>query len=173
MRRFLPVLLLSAASALCAVRVVVPENAHPAARSAAQILERKASAAGSGEIVLTVGASPRIKHDGYEIVFTPGRATIKASRPRALLFAAGDYELWKDRKLGSFVRDPSFAIRTSQFERNVPIAENVARLGVNILIGPTGRGQMGERLEQELPALTAPNLYHVMLHALIFLVSAT
>jgi hypothetical protein len=129
-------------------RVIVPENSHPAARSAAEILERKL-APGAGDIVLTVAPSTKLKHDGYEIAFAKGVATVKASRPRALLFAAGDYELWKDRKSGSFLRDPSFAIRTSQFEREFSIAENVAQLGVNILIGPTGRGGMGEKLEQE------------------------
>lgn len=139
-------------------RIIVPEACHPAIRSAARIIAKdlglpesavhagaNPGVPGKGEIVLTdsttnaaqanwLGKIPaKIKHDGYAIVFQKGGALIYGVRPRSLLFAAGDVHLWKDRDAGSFVRDPSFAIRTAGYDGDLPVAEYVAKLGVNIL----------------------------------------
>lgn len=142
-------------------RVVVPENAHPALVSAARLIARglgipeadiKTGGAGvtpaSGDIVLTVAsnATPAqtqlvgdkaktIRHDGYVITFRGGGALIYGARPRSLLFAAGDLRQWKDRTSGAYLREPDFAIRTGQYDDSRTVAEYVAALGVNVLIG--------------------------------------
>lgn len=82
--------------------VVVPDSAHPAVKSAARILERVAVHEGAGgTITLVVEPAPG---DGYHIVFTNRSARIVGNRPRSLLYAAGDYRLWKDRTSGTFRR---------------------------------------------------------------------
>lgn len=134
--------------------IVVARDAHPAIRSAAELMARSLSipldriragrptAARAGQIVLTVlparGKSPAvlasIHHDGYAIVFSRGGAVIYGARPRSLLYAAGDVRLWKDRVSGEFVRNPDFAIRSGQYDPSRPVAEFVAELGVNAVI---------------------------------------
>lgn len=139
--------------------IVLAQNAHPAAHSAAQIIARKLSIAASavrtvgrvalprrGQIVLAyapasaaqkklLGTKPEsVKHDGYVIAFHNGGALIYGARPRALLYAAGDVHLWRNETFATFVRDPDFALRTGQYDSNRSVAEYVAALGVNLII---------------------------------------
>jgi hypothetical protein len=136
-------------------RVIVPANSHPAVSSAARLIARdlgipeaKVGTAGAdtrpsaGDIVLAVAPSPPaadrakpIKHDGYRIDFRDGAALVYGARPRSLLYAAGDLRQWKDRTSGTFLREPDFAIRTGQYEESRTVAEYVAALGVNVVIG--------------------------------------
>lgn len=142
-------------------RILFDRNAHPAVRSAAEILARKLGLSTEeivnvdqsalprhGEIVLEIAAdlSPdqlkelgpkarSLKYDGYMIAFRDGGALICGARPRSLLYAAGDWRLWKDISAGDFVREPSFAIRTGQYDENRSVAEYVAELGANVIIG--------------------------------------
>jgi hypothetical protein len=120
-------------------RIVIPADCHPAVRSAARILAHSLAIPESdiktvsaprlpsgGEIVLaTAQGSPGslaqrqalgpdakpIRHDGYMIVFRGGGALIFGNRPRSLLYAAGDWRLWKERASGTFLREPDFALR--------------------------------------------------------------
>lgn len=141
-------------------QIIVPASGAPAIRSAAEILagelalpqtaiQSLASPAmpASGQIVFMVApAAPKqlallgtlpekIKHDGYAILFANGGALVYGVRPRSLLYAAGDAQLWQDQTSGTYVRDPSFAIRAAAFNGQQTVAEYVAAMGVNIIIG--------------------------------------
>jgi hypothetical protein len=132
-------------------RIVVSESSHPAVQSAARILARNLglpetavrsgadTAAAAGEIILTTAPNPAtksIRHDGYAIVFARGGAVVYGVRPRSLLYAAADAHLWRGRSSGTFVRDPSFAIRSTTTNRGQrTLAEHVAAMGVNVLTG--------------------------------------
>jgi hypothetical protein len=140
--------------------ILVPTNCHPALVSAAELLARDFSLPQSavyltllprqlraGELLLTtnlpsaeqaalMGLTGRmLPADGYGIIFTNGAAWIFGQRPRSLLFAAGDVNLWKDRTQGAFVRHPAFAFRSASLHGPVSVAEYVAMLGVNVIIG--------------------------------------
>jgi hypothetical protein len=144
-------------------KIIVPEHSHPALISAAELLEHDFSLADSavltvplplpvrlhaGELLLTThlpnveqaalfGLTDRaLPADGYGIIFTNGAVWIFGQRPRSLLFAAGDVNLWKGRTNGVFVRHPAFAFRSASVHGRFSVAECVARLGVNVIIGP-------------------------------------
>lgn len=159
-------------------RIAFAPGAHPAMRSAAEILARKiglspervvmerGSLPRRGDIVLTVAPdllpeqskllgpkAKSLKYDGYIILFRDGGALICGARPRSLLYAAGDWRLWKEVSSGSFVREPSFAIRTGQYDENRSVAEYVAELGVNIIIGKPNDYVV--TLEETLPEVYA------------------
>ncbi|MDE3067860.1 MAG: hypothetical protein KGJ60_09965 [Verrucomicrobiota bacterium] len=148
-------------------KILVPPSCPPAVQSAAQILAQKLSlpdaaiqaaptpaVPGAGELVLAtvpataaqarwLGSTPKkIKQDGYAIVFKNGGALICGARPRSLLYAAGDLALWKNRASGVWVRNPAFAIRAAPCYGHLSVAEYVARMGVNLIIGNRG-GQWG------------------------------
>lgn len=156
------ILITASTSAFAAgfTRLVIPAGCHPAVASAARIIARKAGLPESAITTATLPAAPGrqevmllaspanadqaqylgsvatgIQHDGYAIVFKDGAAAIFGVRPRSLLYAAGDYHLWKDRTEGTFLREPSFAIRTASYYGRQPVAEFVAALGVNAIIG--------------------------------------
>lgn len=145
-------------------RILIAGDAHPAIRSAARILARnlglpetavETAAAPAKpaprEIVLEAnpGATAKLlRHDGYVIAFQNGGALIQGARPRSLLYAAADAHLWRDRRSGTLVRDPSFAVRVTGSRGGGPIAEHVAALGVNVLTG--GRSGLTS-LRQTLP----------------------
>jgi hypothetical protein len=140
-------------------RILIPESCHPAIGSAAKIISRdlalpvammqtnRASATVAGrDIVLATAPAAEIqsklpagtaaiRNDGYAIIFSGGRALIYGVRPRSLLFAAGDVRQWKDRTNGVFIRDPSFAVRSAAYNSQRPLAEYVAELGVNLIMG--------------------------------------
>jgi hypothetical protein len=132
--------LLLAASAWGYQEVVIADGCHAAVRSAAQILGLPVKAVAHpgapapGQIVLEVEPSPEVRHDGYRIVFSNGGARVLGNRPRSLLYAAGDYPLWKNRTSGTYTREPAFALRIGQYDANRTVAQYVALLGVNALI---------------------------------------
>jgi hypothetical protein len=141
-------------------QVVIQNGSHPAVRSAAQVIIHKLGMSGDalktvahlslprrGQIVLLSAPGSRVelewlgpkgkdlRNDGYMVVFRNGGALIYGARPRSLLYAAGDWRLWKDQSAGTLVQEPDFAIRTGEYDANRPVAEYVAELGVNVLIG--------------------------------------
>jgi hypothetical protein len=141
-------------------QVVIQKESHPAIRSAAQIIARtlgmsehavkaveRPSLPHGGQIVLVsapgsavelgwLGSRAKeIRHDGYMVVFRNGGALIYGVRPRSLLYAAGDWRLWNHQSAGTLVQEPDFAIRTGEYDANRSVAEYVAELGVNVLIG--------------------------------------
>ncbi len=77
----------------------------------------------------------RIKYDGYAIIFKNGGALIYGVRPHSLLYAAGDVALWRSQNSGVYLRNPAFAIRAALYYGNEPVAEYVATMGVNVIIG--------------------------------------
>ncbi len=139
--------------------IVIPASCPPAIHSAARILVHKfglsdaairsvpaPGAPAPGEIVLTDSATPaeaawlgstpkQIKQDGYAVIFKAGGALIYGARPRSLLYAVGDVNLWKNRVAGTYVRDPTFAIRAAAYNGHESVAEYVAAMGANIIIG--------------------------------------
>ena len=158
---------LSLIGALCATvvlpaapykRIVLPPDSHPAAKSAAAILAGKlglpvadAGSAGPGDIFLATDSRPS-QTDGYKITFQHGAATVVGARPRSLLYAAGDVDQWKDRTT-TYIREPSFAIRTATYDPTRSVAAYVAQLGVNILITRTNPSVV--TLEKTLPEVFA------------------
>ena len=139
-------------------RVVIPADSHPAVQSAAKILAGKLQvpvAQGtpqSGDIVLATDPKAAA-NDGYKITFQNGIATITGARPRSFLYAAGDLIQWKDRASGTYLREPSFAIRTATYDAGRTVADYIAELGVNILI--TKPNPTVVTLEQTLPEVFA------------------
>jgi hypothetical protein len=140
-------------------QVVIQKAAHPALRSAASIIARELGMSADslqamehpslprrGQIILITAPASRaqlawlgskagqIRHDGYMIVFRNGGALIYGARPRSLLYAAGDWRLWKDQSAGTLVQEPDFAIRSGGYDPSRSVAEYVAELGVNVLI---------------------------------------
>ena len=141
--------------------IVISKRAHPAVHSAASILakelnipenhiliQRRVSLPTKETIVLDygkpsrkqidfIGRDPRtVKYDGYLIRFNGNKALIFGKRPRSLLYAAGDANLWKNRTSGVYVRQPEFKTRDASLGGNgESVAELVAKLGVNIFYG--------------------------------------
>lgn len=134
---------LLAVSALAATykEVVIADNCHPAVRSAARILGLPVKSVPSpgtpaaGQIVLVVEPSPDVRYDGYRIVFHDGGARVSGNRPRSLLYAAGDYRHWHDRTSGAYIRQPEFALRIGGHDASRSVADYVAAVGVNAIIG--------------------------------------
>ena len=145
-------------------QIVIAKSAHPAIRSAAQIIARGLSipedsihAVGdpglpkAGQLLLVSAPGSRaqlemlgpkakaIQHDGYLVAFdSKGRkALIYGNRPRSLLYAAGDLRLWKDQTSGTVLREPAFAIRAGHYDSSRSVAEFVAELGVNAVVDRT------------------------------------
>ncbi len=140
--------LLLCATAQAFDKIIIPDSAPPAARAAAKIIAQKLAlpegaiqtaaqpAAAPGALVLQIVPNqPVLKHDGYTATFASGGAVICGARPRALLFAAGEVHLWQKQTSGTLTRDPAFAIRTAAFHTRHTIAEFVAELGCNIVLG--------------------------------------
>lgn len=137
-------------------KIVIPVSCHPAIQSAARILAQelalpdsaiqtavRPAAPQAGEIILLSApesshlvSQDQIQRDGYVIVFKNGGALIYGARPRSLLYAAGDLPLWRDHGSGTWVRNPDFSIRTAPYYGRESIADYVATMGVNIIIGP-------------------------------------
>jgi len=140
-------------------QVVIQKGAHPALRSAAGIIARESGMSADaiqtvahpslphrGQIVLVTAPASRaelawlgskagqIRHDGYMLVIRNGGALIYGARPRSLLYAAGDWRLWKDQSDGTLLQGPDFAIRSGGYDASRSVAEYVAELGVNVLI---------------------------------------
>lgn len=140
--------------------ILVPANSHPAVVSAAQLLARGLDLPAAavvtagpdarpkpGEVLLTTNlpegwaaaelglTSHRFPADGYGIVITNGAVWIYGQRPRSLLFAVGEVDAWRGRTNGALLRHPAFAFRSASVSGRYSVAECVARLGVNVIIG--------------------------------------
>ncbi len=141
-------------------RILLPKGSHPAVISAAKIIASKLGLPESavrmdgsnpmprkGELVLAATpvsekqrrflgaqAAPP-KFDGYVIGFRDQGALVAGNRPRSLLYAAGDLDLWRNQQEGAFLREPSFELRVSHGSRGRTIAESVAELGANVMQG--------------------------------------
>ena len=128
-------------------RIVIPADAHPAVRAAAQIIATKLALpenaiqtasqtnVATGSLVLRVApGQTALKHDGYTATFGDGGATICGARPRSLLFAAGEIQFWSGRSGGSLTRDPAFAVRSAFYATRRSVAAFVAELGCNIVL---------------------------------------
>lgn len=163
-------------------KIIVPTDSHPALVSAAKLLAQDFSLPDSaiviaeppdrldaGELLLTTNPptgesaallglrAGTLPADGYGIIFTNNIVKIYGQRPRSLLFAAGDVNLWRDLTNGVFLRHPAFAFRSASAPRGLSVAECVAKLGVNVIIGPsdppvTLRDSMPEVYQELTPA---------------------
>lgn len=158
--------------------IVLRKDAHPAVKSAAEILaenlnipkenihlETKVSLPKEGTILLDygnpskaqlkfIGQDPeKVEYDGYLIKFDGNRALVFGKRPRSLLYAAGDVNLWKNRSTGVYVRQPAFKIRDCSLGdiRNESVAEKVAMLGANTFFVSFGSGFV--TLKTEFPQI--------------------
>ena len=133
-------------------RIHIPAGAHPALRSAAEILVRKLglkeNAIGTykgaaphrrGEIVFALkqtrgvpaALSGPIERDGYAVMAADGGLTVCGARPRSLLYAAGEPDEWIGRTSGIWTRNPDFALRLSGWHPRMKAAELAATLGAN------------------------------------------
>lgn len=158
--------------------IVIQKNAHPAVKSAAKILAKSlnipdeniltkdtVSLPVHGSIELEfgrpsraqlefIGRDPRsVAYDGYLIKFDGDRVLIFGKRPRSLLYAAGDVNLWKNLRSGIYVRQPAFGTRDCSLDY-VPgesVAETVARLGANAFFVSFGTGFV--TLRDEFPKI--------------------
>jgi hypothetical protein len=138
--------------------IVVEADAHPAALSAARMMaralgvpdariarERRVGVPAAGTLVLDygepsreqvafIGRDPRtVRFDGYLVRFDGGRALVFGRRPRSLLYAAGDVELWKRRGEGTYLREPAFETRDVNLGGADDVATLVARTGANLV----------------------------------------
>lgn len=145
-------------------QIVIPEKCHPAVTSAARIMAKKlglpetairissrAETPAPGVLILMVVPNqPGIAHDGYSFTSGNGGAIIAGVRPRSLLFAAGDVHHWRDKVGAVWLRDPAFAIRTASIHGRLSIAEYVAKLGVNVVLGSRGSSVTFEKSMPEV-----------------------
>lgn len=155
-------------------KIIIPVSCHPAIQSAAHLLAQKLalpdsaiqSAAQStpraGDIVLldTPAVLPfavqdKIQRDGYVIVFENGGALVCGVRPRSLLYAAGDLPLWRNYGSGTWVRNPDFTTRTAPYYGHESIADYVATMGVNVIIGSPGSAANLVTFKDTLPDVYA------------------
>ena len=132
--------------------ILIPKDAHPAIRSAAQQLAAKLempeTSVGaysgearprSGRIVLalkeTKGISAQlaksIERDGYAVLTQRGGVVLCGARPRSLIFAAGEPHHWHDRGEGVWIRNPEFALRFGVYHPGRTVVEQAAILGAN------------------------------------------
>jgi hypothetical protein len=165
-----------ALSAVEVRRIGVVRPAHPAIESAARLLARSFALSdaaivavpalyepGAGELLLTTnpppaapdgrsGDAPRsLDADGYAVLVSGGAVRVHGQRPRALLFAAGDVNHWRRlEEEGEFRRAPAFAFRSAALHGRMELAEYVAALGVNVIIG---RSDSPVTLRETLPAV--------------------
>ncbi|MGF7230031.1 hypothetical protein [Arachidicoccus sp.] len=138
--------------------VVIKKDAHPAIKSAAKIIAEKFQIPlahikevdkidnpKTGEIVLDcgnpspserqfIGQNPaETKFDGYLVRFKNGGAMIIGKRPRSLLYAAGDFNGWKEKHSGIYIRQPDFKIRDVNLGGNDNITQLIVKTGANIV----------------------------------------
>ncbi len=119
-----------AASALGAADVQTLVNSIAADKAADILCSRLEGVDAS--VLLTIGEIEGMRHDGYLVTRDGDEYTVTASRPRALLYAAGESELWlgRDRTL----REAAFAFRMANWTKSRrSAAEWIAATGANIV----------------------------------------
>jgi len=153
--------------------ILIPKDAHPAVRCAAETLATKinlkpdairtysgAAKLRKSFIVLalkeTKGVSATltgpIERDGYAVLAQNGGLLVCGARPRSLLFAAGETPHWLDRTDGTWTRNPEFAIRFASHSREHSVAELVSVLGANTFVAPL---HASVSLKDEMPEVYA------------------
>ncbi len=137
--------------------ILIPTNAHPAVRSAAEMIAPKiglkadaihnfsgAAKMRRNFIVLALKdtkgvaatlANP-IERDGYAVLAQNGGLMVCGARPRSLLFAAGETHHWLDHTDGVWTRNPEFAMRFGTHHAEHSVAELVSILGANTIVAP-------------------------------------
>lgn len=138
--------------------IILKRDAHPAVKSAAEMLAKKLNiptdhilfknkitipTAGILELdygqpskaqIQFIGQDPRkVDFDGYLIKFNGNSALIFGKRPRSLLYAAGDFYWWKNKRSGLYIRQPDFKIRDINKGSENNMAELIANTGANIV----------------------------------------
>jgi hypothetical protein len=137
--------------------ILIPAGAHPAVRSAAEMLAAKAGLKSDAIRNYTGAAKSRksfivlalkdtkgvpaelaepIKRDGYAVQAANGGLVVCGARPRSLLFAAGETHHWLDRGDGpeAWTRNPEFAMRFASHHGEHSVAELVSILGATSFI---------------------------------------
>ena len=139
--------------------ILIPKDAHPAIRRAAEILAPKlslkddaihtysgAAKARKNFIVFALKESKGIpstisgpiERDGYVVQALDGGLIVCGARPRSLLFAAGETHHWLNRTDGAttatWTRNPEFAMRFGVHHPNHSVAELVSILGANTFV---------------------------------------
>ena len=155
---FFLIITLSSLSAQSYKYIFIKKDAHPAIKSAAKIIAEKFHISSShikeevkldnpksGEIVLDcgnpsesevqfIGQNPTdIKFDGYLIKFGNGGAMIFGKRPRSLLYAAGDFQWWKNKQGGIYLRQPDFKVRDINLGSTNNVTQLIVNTGANIV----------------------------------------
>jgi hypothetical protein len=154
-------------------RISIPKDAHPAVRSAAQMLATKLGLKADAIRAYSGGAATRkntlvlalkdtkgisaalassIERDGYAVVAQNGGLLVCGARPRSLLFAAGETHHWLDRTGGMWTRNPEFAMRFATYHGDHSAAEQVAILGATTYIAPL---HASVSLKDEMPEVYA------------------
>jgi hypothetical protein len=161
--------------------ILIPKNAHPAVRSAAQILAQKlgligteirsysgAAAVRRGAIVFALKdahgvaaslAGP-IERDGYAVLTQDGGLLVCGARPRSLLFAVGETHHWLNltgdapngTRTREWTRNPQFAMRFASHHGDTPVADQVSILGANSFIAQL---HASVSLQKEMPEVYA------------------
>lgn len=113
---------------------------HPAAAKAVELIEKAASAIEETTVASSLPASVRLEvsrsdGDGYEAARLDDTVVVKATRPRALLFAAGEAHRWLALTPGQTLkREPKFALRSLNYTGSAHgVAEWVAATGANMI----------------------------------------
>jgi hypothetical protein len=153
--------------------IMIPAGAHPAVRSAAEMLAKKlglsadaihdfsgAASLHKGTIVLALKETKgvnltlasSITRDGYAVSAENGGLIVCGARPRSLLFAAGETHHWLERAAGTWARNPEFAMRFASHHADHSVAEQVAILGANSFVSQL---HASVSLKDEMPEVYA------------------
>ena len=155
--------------------IVVVLGCHPAVMSAANLLAKEwhlpegsvlqkpdSWPLHKGEVLLTTNLPDptqarelglnhsTLPNDAFGVVCKDGAWIVFGQRPRSLLFAAGDVDQWEEMTSGAILRKPAFSFRSASVNGHYSVAECVARLGVNIIIG---RADAPVTFKKRLPAV--------------------
>ena len=153
--------------------ILVPAGAHPAVRSAAEMLAKKLGlsaeaiheSVGTDELIkgmislvlkdakaVNATLASSITRDGYAVLAENGGLIVCGARPRSLLFAAGETHHWLERTQGFWARNTEFAMRFASHHADHSVAEQVAILGANSFISQL---HASVSLKDEMPEVYA------------------
>jgi hypothetical protein len=157
--------------------VLIPAGAHPAVRSAAEMLAKKLGlgadviheSAGTDKLIkgmislvlkdakgVNATLASSVTRDGYAVLAENGGLIVCGARPRSLLFAAGETHHWLERAAGTqnglWSRNPEFAMRFASHHADHSVAEQVAILGANSFVAQL---HASVSLKDEMPEVYA------------------